>query len=58
MLIAMQTLKLNLRASIMTLPHGDVKTPVYMPVGTKGTIKGLTSKEMDEMGCKILLGNT
>ncbi len=31
------------RSSILTLPHGDVATPVYMPVGTKGTIKGLTS---------------
>jgi len=44
------------RASIMKLPHGDVFTPVYMPVGTKGTIKGLTSKEMENLNCKILLG--
>jgi queuine tRNA-ribosyltransferase len=28
------------RASILNLPHGDVKTPVYMPVGTKGAMKG------------------
>jgi len=35
------------RASVMGLPHGDVFTPVYMPVGTKGTIKGLTSYEME-----------
>jgi tRNA-guanine family transglycosylase len=33
----------------MTLPHGVVQTPVYMPVGTKGTIKGLTSKEMEHL---------
>jgi len=46
------------RASTMTLPHGEVHTPVYMPVGTKGTIKGLTSEQMRTMGCKILLGNT
>lgn len=45
-------------ASTLTLPHGDVLTPVYMPVGTKGTIKGLTSQEMDTMGCRLLLGNT
>jgi queuine tRNA-ribosyltransferase catalytic subunit len=44
------------RASIMKLPHGDVFTPVYMPVGTKGTIKGLTSYEMENLNCKILLG--
>ena len=42
----------------MTLPHGDVHTPVYMPVGTKGTIKGLTSEQMDNLGCKLMLGNT
>ena len=42
----------------MTLPHGDVCTPVYMPVGTKGTIKGLTSQQMDNLGCKLMLGNT
>ena len=29
------------RASIMTLPHSEVKTPIYMPVGTKGGMKGL-----------------
>ncbi len=40
----------------MKLPHGDVFTPVYMPVGTKGTIKGLTSYEMENLNCKILLG--
>ena len=32
----------NLRDSIMRLRHGDVKTPVYMPVGTKGAMKGVT----------------
>ena len=31
------------RASIMTLPHSEVETPIYMPVGTKGTMKGLLS---------------
>ena len=46
------------RASILTLPHGDVLTPVYMPVGTKGVIKGLTSREMELLDCRILLGNT
>lgn len=32
------------RASVLTLPHGEVETPVYMPVGTKGAMKGITSK--------------
>lgn len=42
----------------MTLPHGQVKTPVFMPVGTKGAIKGITFQEMKDMGCEMLLGNT
>ncbi len=53
----------------MTLPHGDVLTPVYMPVGTKGAMKGfsnnkliqligVTYKEMEDMDCRLLLGNT
>ncbi len=46
------------RACLMTLPHGPVRTPVYMPVGTKGSMKGLTSAQMDSLGCKLLLGNT
>lgn len=46
------------RASSITLPHGDVLTPVFMPVGTQGTIKGLSSEDMEQIGCKILLGNT
>ena len=46
------------RASTMELPHGIVNTPVFMPVGTKGSIKGLTSEQMDSLQCKLLLANT
>ena len=46
------------RASIVSLPHGPVETPVFMPVGTQGTIKGLTSAQVDDVGCQIILGNT
>ena len=46
------------RASTMTLPHGLVSTPVYMPVGTKAAIKGITYSQMSELGCEILLSNT
>lgn len=46
------------RACVMTLPHGPVRTPVYMPVGTKGTIKGLTPSEVANLDCWLLLGNT
>lgn len=48
----------KIRASTMVLPHGPVNTPIFMPVGTKGTIKGLTSLEMESLDCWLLLGNT
>jgi len=46
------------RASILTLPHGEVLTPVYMPVGTKAAMKGLLSCDMERIGCKLMLSNT
>jgi len=42
----------------MVLPHAIVDTPVFMPVGTQGTLKGLTSQQLDDLGCRIILGNT
>ena len=42
----------------MTLPHGKVLLPTYMPVGTKGSLKGLTSSELGSLGCRLFLGNT
>jgi queuine tRNA-ribosyltransferase len=38
--------------------HGKIETPVFMPVGTQATVKGMSPKEMHELGCEILLGNT
>lgn len=46
------------RASRLTLPHGPVETPVFMPVGTQGTIKGLTSHQIEQCGCRLILSNT
>ena len=48
------------RAGTLHLPHGPVRTPVFMPVGTKGTIKGLTTRQLmeDEECPEIILGNT
>lgn len=42
------------------MPHGPVRTPVFMPVGTQGTVKGLTALEMQlpPLDCDIILGNT
>jgi queuine tRNA-ribosyltransferase len=38
--------------------HGDVETPVFMPVGTQATVKGLTPVQVEETGAQIILGNT
>lgn len=46
------------RACLITLPHAEVDTPVFMPVGTQGTLKGLVPDQLRELDCKIMLGNT
>ncbi|ONM55092.1 Queuine tRNA-ribosyltransferase [Zea mays] len=46
------------RAARLTLPHFTCQTPLFMPVGTQGTIKGLTTDQLEEIGCQIILGNT
>src|SRR5258708_36043501 len=42
----------------MTTAHGDVATPAFMPVGTQGAVKGITHRDLEEIGAEILLGNT
>lgn len=46
------------RLGVLHTPHGDIPTPIYMPVGTLATVKAMTSREMHEIGTKILLANT
>ena len=46
------------RAGILHTPHGQVETPVYMPVGTQAVVKAMTSREMKEIDAPILLANT
>uniref|UniRef100_A0A7E4V249 Queuine tRNA-ribosyltransferase catalytic subunit 1 n=1 Tax=Panagrellus redivivus TaxID=6233 RepID=A0A7E4V249_PANRE len=46
------------RVGVFHLPHGDVETPIFMPVGTQGTIKGLLPRQVAETSCRILLCNT
>jgi queuine tRNA-ribosyltransferase len=46
------------RRGRLTLEHGVVQTPVFMPVGTYGTVKGMLPRSLDEMGAEIVLGNT
>ncbi len=46
------------RRARMTLNHGVVETPIFMPVGTYGTVKAMMPHELDEVGAQIVLGNT
>ena len=46
------------RAGIVRTPHGEVETPVFMPVGTQATVKGLLPEQLEAAGARIILGNT
>ncbi len=46
------------RRGRLTLAHGVVETPVFMPVGTYGTVKAMTPRDLTEIGAQICLGNT
>ena len=46
------------RLGVLHTPHGDIPTPIYMPVGTSACVKAMTPREMKEIGTKILLSNT
>ncbi|MCA9490106.1 MAG: tRNA guanosine(34) transglycosylase Tgt [Myxococcales bacterium] len=46
------------RAGTLALPHGTIPTPAFMPVGTRGTVRGVTPAELREIGTTIVLANT
>ena len=46
------------RLGRLTTPHGVIETPAFMPVGTAGTVKGLTQEALEDLGVGILLANT
>ncbi|KAK4878946.1 hypothetical protein RN001_007092 [Aquatica leii] len=46
------------RTGKMILPHGEVNTPVFMPVGTQGTLKGLLTEQLEKLDLQIMLSNT
>ncbi len=46
------------RRGVLDTPHGPVETPVFMPVGTRATVKGVLPRDLAEMGARIVLGNT
>ena len=46
------------RAGVFKTLHGDIQTPCFVPVGTKGTVKGMTPEMLQELGAQIVLANT
>ena len=51
--------KTNARAGLLTTDHGQIETPIFMPVGTVGSVKGLTVRDLkEEVKAQIILGNT
>jgi queuine tRNA-ribosyltransferase len=46
------------RAATFTTPHGSVDTPMFMPVGTRATVKGVTVEQLREIGARVVLANT
>ena len=46
------------RAGRIITPHGEIPTPVFMPVGTQATVKAMAPFELEEIGARIILGNT
>ncbi len=53
-----QDKKTKARAGLLHTPHGDVQTPVFMPVGTQATVKTMTPQELKAIGAQIILSNT
>ncbi len=48
----------NARAGRLTTAHGEIETPIFMPVGTRATVKAMTPEELKNLGAQIILGNT
>ncbi|MFN3481774.1 MAG: tRNA guanosine(34) transglycosylase Tgt [Rhabdaerophilum calidifontis] len=46
------------RTGVIAMPRGEIRTPAFMPVGTAGTVKGLTMEQVRQAGADIVLGNT
>ena len=46
------------RAGLLKTQHGEISTPVFMPVGTYGAVKSVAPKELEETNFEIILGNT
>jgi queuine tRNA-ribosyltransferase len=49
--------KLSGRTGVITTPHGEIKTPAFIPVGTKATVKSVLPESMSDLGAQALLAN-
>jgi queuine tRNA-ribosyltransferase len=50
--------KTKARAGVISTPHGDIETPMFVPVGTQATVKAVDPKQLHEMGAQVVLANT
>ena len=50
--------KSNARAATFKTPHGEIKTPVFMPVGTNSVVKTMTNQMLKDVNSQIILGNS
>lgn len=50
--------KSKARAGIINTPHGNIETPSFVPVGTQGTVKAVSPRDLQEMGAQVILANT
>ena len=50
--------KSRARLGLLRTEHGNVQTPAFMPVGTAGAVKGISSLQLEQTGAQIVLGNT
>ena len=50
--------KTHARAGVLHTPHGDIETPIFMPVGTKANVKGIPTETVKQLGAQIVLANT
>jgi len=48
----------NARAGVLSTDHGTIETPIFMPVGTQGTVKTVPFNDLEELRAQIILGNT
>jgi len=46
------------RAGILHTAHGSIETPIFMPVGTVGSVKAIAPDDLEDIGAQIILGNT